>query len=175
MSCIVAINDEGTICMAADSLGSNDYIKRHRTDTKLFHNGEYLIGACGHIRTMQLVMPELWKPPKKIVKFVDKLRKHFFSNGCVVESEEGQDSCSINLIIGHKSSLYEMHSDFQIAEYKDDYTAIGSGSQYALGSLYTTARTKLKPPDRLEIAMRAAAYFSPSVGGEIIFEYLPAE
>jgi hypothetical protein len=68
-----------------------------------------------------------------------------------------------------------MHSDFQLAEYKENYTAIGSGTQYALGSLYTTARTKLKPPDRLEIAIKAASYFSPSVGGEIIYEYLPSE
>jgi ATP-dependent protease HslVU (ClpYQ) peptidase subunit len=56
--------------------------------------------------------------------------------------------------------------DLQISEIDPalGYTAIGSGCPFALGSLYTTAKTKQSPMTRLRTALDAASEFSKGCG-----------
>lgn len=67
-------------------------------------------------------------------------------------------------LIGVNGRLYEVSAaDWGVLEV--EYTAIGGGSQYAFGSLYTS-RDK-SPIDRLEDALYAAIWFSPTCQGPI--------
>ena len=54
-----------------------------------------------------------------------------------------------------------MDSDFQIEESINDFSAIGCGESYALGSLYSSSN--LTPQKRVKKALEAASYFSGGV------------
>ena len=68
-------------------------------------------------------------------------------------TKEGDDAA---LLIGIKTSkktyLFEMDtSDYAVWEF--DYTAIGSGGQFALGSLFTTQKEKGSEKEKLTLAV----------------------
>jgi ATP-dependent protease HslVU (ClpYQ) peptidase subunit len=172
MSCVAALRDGKNIYVAADSLSSADDKLYYRKDKKLFRNGKYLIGFCGSVRTGQMLHPKYWKSPSDIYKVPDSLIKQLEKKGCMSISEEGHKCCECNFIFACKGEMYEIMIDFQLGEPRDDFIAIGAGADYALGSLYSTKGTKLKPEERLRLAIETSSYFSPYVGGEIIVEKL---
>lgn len=49
----------------------------------------------------------------------------------------------------------------------DDYAAIGSGQEVALGSLKSTENSDLSPEERVEQAIQAAIQNTVYVGGEV--------
>ena len=73
-------------------------------------------------------------------------------------------------LIGCRGRLFEMSSaDWGVCEVS--YTSIGSGFPYALGSLYTSIRTK-DVEKRLRMAISAAIEYSPSCRGPIDIYYV---
>ena len=60
----------------------------------------------------------------------------------------------VSLIFAYESHIYEISSDGGVVEV-DDYTAIGSGDEIALGSLNTTE--ELLPIERIIKAIEASA------------------
>jgi ATP-dependent protease HslVU (ClpYQ) peptidase subunit len=170
MSCVAALKQNGKVYVAADSLSSTEDKVCYRKDKKMFKNGKYLIGFCGSIRTGQILQRRFWKPPTDIYAVPDSMMNLLEKKGCMSITEEGHKNCGCNFIFATKGEIYEILVDFQLVEPIDDYTAIGSGADFALGSLYSTKGTNLKPEERLKLAIEAASYFSTSVGGEIIIE-----
>ncbi|MFQ5425667.1 MAG: hypothetical protein ACE5EV_01145 [Gaiellales bacterium] len=68
-----------------------------------------------------------------------------------------------------------MHSDFQVAEVADDYTAVGSGAEVALGALFGRLGVqRARPPQprqaeaAAELAILAAAHHSAYVRPPIL-------
>ncbi len=172
MSCVAALKQNGKVYVAADSLSSADDKLFYRKDKKVFKNGKYIIGFCGSIRTGQILKRRYWVPPTDIYAVPDSLMKFMEKKGCMSITEEGHKNCGCNFIFATKGEIYEILVDFQLVEPVDDFTAIGSGSDFALGSLFSTKGTKLKPEERLKMAIEAASYFSASVGGEIVIEHI---
>lgn len=174
MSLVVAIAQEGQVFMACDSYStSEDGDIKRRHDMKMFHNGKYLIGFTGSARTGQIFKSKYWKPPKDIYEFPDAMREQVMTKGCLSanNTDIGMDVMLSNFIIGFKGRVYEVLVDFQLAEPEENYSALGSGKTYALGSLFTTKFSSTIPiEDRLEIAMKAGVYFCDSVGGTIHYE-----
>ena len=170
MSCVAALKHNGKVYVAADSLSSSEDKLYYRKDKKMFRNGKYLIGFCGSVRTGQVLTSKFWKPPTDIYAVPDRLIKLMEAKGCLITTEEQNKNCGCNFIFATKNEIYEILVDFQLVEPRDDYTAIGSGADYALGSLFSTKGTNLKPEERLHLAIEAASYFSSSVGGEILIE-----
>jgi ATP-dependent protease HslVU (ClpYQ) peptidase subunit len=170
MSCVAALRNGQHIYLASDSLSSSEDKLYYRKDRKLFRNGKYLVGYCGSVRTGQILQPRYWKIPPDIYLIPDSLMKQLEKKGCITITEEGHKCCECNFIFATKGAMYEIMLDFQLGEPADDFIAIGSGADFALGSLYSTKGTKLKPEERLKLALECASYFSPSVGGEIYIE-----
>ncbi len=174
MSLVVAIAQEGQVFMACDSYStSEDGDIKRRHDMKMYMNGKYLIGFTGSARTGQIFKPKYWKPPKDIYEFPDAMREQVVAKGCLSanNTDIGMDVMLSNFIIGFKGRVYEILVDFQLAEPEENYSALGSGKTYALGSLFTTKFSSTIPiEDRLEIAMKAGVYFCDSVGGTIHYE-----
>ena len=80
----------------------------------------------------------------------------------------GKDS-EISLLIGIKGKLYEHEAEgFTMISYDRDYVAIGSGADYAIGSLHATQNHK-DPKRRLALALGCAIEFSSSCIGQIDF------
>lgn len=172
MSTVIGIVQDGKVFMGADSYATTeDGVKRNLNRIKkMFTNGRYLIGFIGSVRVGQALMPHVFKPPKNILDFPDAMIAQMERKGCLGTEQETQTYMQQSnfLIATPEGELYEILADFQINDI-DDYTAIGSGSHFAYGSLYTTRQMK-DPKKRIKIALETAAFFDTSTGPPFVIE-----
>lgn len=172
MSTVIGIVQDGKVYMGCDSYATTeDGVKRNLNKVKkMFTNGPYLIGYIGSVRAGQTLLPHVFTPPKNVMNFPDVMIKQFEEKGCLATDPDSQTSAQQSnfLIATTSGKLYEVLADFQINDI-DDYTAIGSGSHFAYGSLYTTRHMK-DPRKRLKIALETAAFFDTSTGPPFIIE-----
>ena len=126
------------------------------------------MGFAGSLRVGQLIKYKLKIPPFNekdpteymITSFIDAMRKCLKSAGAARE-EKKEEEQENQFLVGFKGRLYEIDGAYGVCEVIDSFAAIGSGTEYALGSLYTTAA---KPPkDRIMAALEAAAHFSGGI------------
>lgn len=165
MTCVVGIVSGGKVFIGADSLGSNGFTKEIRKESKVFENGDFLIGGTTSFRMLNLLQWKFNPPTAKkgddlhrfmCTDFVEAVRDLFSKNGFSVES--GEWECG-EFLVGIHGKLFKLGVDFQVAEY--DYTACGSGEYHALGSLYAT---KCKSPKKnIMKALECAENFVVSV------------
>jgi ATP-dependent protease HslVU (ClpYQ) peptidase subunit len=175
MTCIVAVSDGEHVYMAGDSAAVDEHnnFVTIRREPKVFSNGQFLLGFSGSFRFGR-AMEYYWTPPDRDI---DDLNTYM--NIRVTESiremcdeyriditSEGDNS---ELLLGIDGHIFEMCNDWHIGENLHTYNAIGSGSDYALGSLWTTSGQVMSPFDRLTLALEAAAEFSTSVRPPFIF------
>ena len=171
MTCVVGIEGKGKVYIGSDSLSSSDYDIRHLKEHKVFKNEDYLIGFCGNPRSGQIIGPKyLPHPEEPIEEFIYQIQKQLTDYNLVINDPEIATTSLINFLIGHNGSLYQIDNDFFIAKFKENYSAIGSGSSFALGSLYETSKLKLSPEKRIRKAIKCASYFCSSVGGKIVIK-----
>jgi ATP-dependent protease HslVU (ClpYQ) peptidase subunit len=171
MSTVIAIVDDGKIWMGADSYATtSDGERRRIICKKIFINGPYLIGFVGSVRTGQVIQPKYFEAPEDVFEFPDMLLEQLANKGCLGTNSEDQSYFqSSNFLIGtSKGRLYELLTDFQMSEI-EDYTSVGSGSPYALGSLYTTRRWK-NQEKRIMVALKAAAVYDTCSGPPYVIE-----
>jgi ATP-dependent protease HslVU (ClpYQ) peptidase subunit len=130
----------------------------------MFTNGPYLIAFIGSVRSGQVLKPEYFEVPESVYDFPDKMVEQFKKKGCLAISSESQVSVQeANFLIATPNGkLFEVLVDFQINEI-EDFTAIGSGSPFALGSLYTT-RDWGDHKRRIMTALKVAATYDMSTG-----------
>ncbi len=119
-----------------------------------------------------MVESHYFDPPDKIEDFVEALRDHLYTKGCVAIQEGGIQMHSCNYLIGHKGQLYEILMDFQLNKALGNYTAIGSGESHAMGALYILDKTyNLMPPiDKLQQALEAVSKFHINCGPPFTYE-----
>lgn len=168
MTCVVGIVKDGKVYIGADSLGSNGFDKEVRKESKVFTNGEFLLGFCGSFRMMNILKWKFNPPTIKegddvhkfmVISFIEELRKCFLESGA--SEKEGIWNLGSNneLLVGIKGRLFKVQYDLQVAEY--EYTACGSGEYHALGSLYTSKRKS--PKKDIVKALECAENFVVSV------------
>ena len=177
MSTVVGLKTENGIIIGADSRATTpDGEIRPTPCKKLFRNGPYLIGFIGSVRGGQILYPEHFKPPKNVHEFSDALRAQCAEKGCLGVGDESQTSVhGCNFLIAYKKRLYEILIDFQMNEI-EKYGSVGSGSSYALGSLYTTEDVdnfiEFDAESRVKLALDAAAKFDSCTGGPFVIKTL---
>lgn len=183
MTCVVGIIDaSGCIYMGSDTQSTQGYTKRHLTnDGKVFIKNGVIFGFTGKLRGAQLIEHELDFPDhtqvnldKKtfiIKEIIPKLRECFKAAGYSeeVNKQEGHDD---EYLLGIDGRLFVIQSNYQVVEDKESYRTIGSGSNVALGSLYTTKTMELTTEERLRLAIAAAINNDLYCGGEIIIKKL---
>jgi len=171
MSCIVGIESDGIVYIGSDSLASAEDDIRHLKEHKTFINGEYLIGFCGSPRSGQVLGPKyLAHPEEPIEEFVDQIKNQLNEYNLLIEDNENSTLSLSNFLVGYNGILYQIYNDFYIGQFKEKYSAIGSGESYALGSLYETSKINISPKDRIRKAIKCASYFCGSVGGKIVIK-----
>ena len=173
MTCIVGITDGHTVYMGADSAGVDGaYRLQVRIDKKIFTNGEFLIGCTTSFRMIQLLRYAL-KPPKPkegqdieefmVVDMIDAIRKTLKDGGFAKKEDEVERGG--NFLVGYRGHLFEIQGDYQVAETVAGYAATGCGIDLALGSMFSTNATRMKPEARIRQALEAAAHHSAGVSG----------
>lgn len=173
MSSVVGLIHNGDVYIGSDSRGSSDGGDiRPIKAQKIFRVGKYLLGAVGSARGCQILHSHYFNPPDHILDFPDYLREHCREKGCLATVDDQTEAWVSNLIIGVEGKLYEILVDFHVSQI-NEFTAVGSGSAYALGSLKTTKELKITDPlRRIGLALRCAMEFDSSTGGELVIKKL---
>lgn len=173
MTCIVAVEDpNGKVYMGADSCSYYQGRVQESRIEKVFKpkkSPQFLIGCSPSFRLMQLLKYQLEVEANNtyldneeylVAILVPALKKLFDQNGLtrIDQNVEYGDT----FLLGFKGTIYKIDSDFQINSSTVGFQALGSGEEFALGSLFTTAYYE-NTKHRVEIALQAAARFCASV------------
>lgn len=172
MTCIVAVSNPTTkeVVMGGDRAISDvlNGITITAKHSKVFQWGSYLFGYAGDIRAGKIVQYQFEPPePNELIEldhfmnieFVNSLKACFAENEYEVSKDE--HNAGFGLIVATDGRIFEITSQFEAIEYSTNYIAIGSASEYALGSLHTTEFFKnVTMNQRVEYALAAAAEFS---------------
>ena len=169
MTCVVGVTDSNGVYIGADRGASDNDSILSMSRPKVTQRDGWIFGYAGSLGTGQLIefitLPKVLKndDPFKILRLniVEELKKAYDSYGRDIE-DNGTD-----WLIGYKNRLFEMSSgDWGVFEVSQ--SAIGTGSPFALGSLYTSeeeSNTML----RVTYALEAAITYSPTCQGPIDF------
>lgn len=174
MTCIVGIAKDGKVYIGADSCASNSHLKHRSERPKVFKNGDFIIGYTSSFRMGQLLEFE-WSPPARdegnsdyqylIKQAIPSIQKLFKDHRFGKEKDSEQQGGTF--IVGYKGRVYYVQDDFSVIEPSDGFYSVGSGEEWALGSLYST-RDWEDPVKRIEMAISAAEYYCCTVSGPIV-------
>jgi len=169
MTCIAGIMKEGKVYLAGERGASEGNYIVPIDKPKIWKNGPYIFGYAGTFDSQ--IIQYNFNPPApegNIDKFMHtkflRALKTFYS-----EWDMGGKDSEVSLLIGVKGRLYEHDAeDLTMISYDREFIAIGSGADYAMGSLHATRNHK-DPKRRLALALDAACYLSTSCIGPIDF------
>ena len=170
MTCIVGIAEKGKVYIGGDSAGVAGLQTVVRSDSKVFHRQGVSFGFTTSFRMGQLLRYKLKVPNHPKTKddveylttdFIDSVIKCFETNKFA--NKDGEQISGGSFIIGYRGNIYEVGSDFQLAVPSEGYSSVGCGDQIALGSLFSTKNFKMKPKDRIILALEAATAYSGGV------------
>lgn len=158
MTCIVAVTKQGRSWVGGDSCiaeGEGGGIK-WRTAAKIWRQGPFLIGAAGsatydYLLRYRMKWPAIAPAPSEIRRYMlvdvpDHMREICTRGGVSVP-----DGAAIVAVAG---TLWT-YDDDECEQVAEDYAAVGSGSEVALGALHATAR--FSPKRRVMLALEASA------------------
>jgi ATP-dependent protease HslVU (ClpYQ) peptidase subunit len=176
------IDDNGAIWFASDRLRGNE----KNENPKIIVKNNMIIGTAGYASIgdfikYQFVFPEYTAAFESFTEylcraFVPALRFVSEKNNWIKQNRQGEgEYFDGQIIIGYDRKIYTISSYFAVVTIGDDQkmTAIGSGGDYCLGSLATTAGTGWDALKRLRIALEVAAELDKSVSGP--FDYIKVD
>jgi ATP-dependent protease HslVU (ClpYQ) peptidase subunit len=183
MTVIVAVvSDDGEIIFGADSAATDTAgTLALRGDAKVFKRDGYTIGFCGSYRVGQLVKHEMRLPAIDhemtaaqaerfmVREFVPRVRKLLSKSGCMNTTGVDKLEDSSSFLVGFDGYLFVIADDLQVEISQDDYAAIGSGAQLALGSLHADKTSgHLSAYDAVQNALWAAERYCSNVRGPFL-------
>jgi hypothetical protein len=164
MTIVIGLIDNGIVYMGSDRAMSDEYSISSPITPKIKKNGQFLIGYASSRGSGQLA--HYIDFPNVVKKDVDKfmrtdfiitLKKFIDQYGLDISDN---DKAAADFLVGIHGRLFELSTnDWQVNEY-DKYTAIGSGSQFAIGSLDTSYTWK-DPIKKIKTALDTAIKNSP--------------
>lgn len=170
MTCIVALKYKDIIYMGGERGASDEETIMPLSTPKIWKSGPYVFGYAGTLDGER--MRYNFKPtaPSPQVKDLDKFMqtnfikqlREFYNEWWVDTTKDGD----LGLIIGIYGNIYEHNAvDMSLSKFSGDYVAIGSGSNFAYGSLFSTE--SLSARQRVYKAVESAVAFSPTCVGPI--------
>lgn len=175
MTCIVGISDNGKVYIGGDRGASDGSSIVSLAMPKAYIRDEWIFGYAGSIgigQIMQIInMPIIQEDddPFMVLRMdvVDAFKSMMDIQGLSITEDNDTD-----ILIGIRGRLFEFSpADWSVAEVKE--TAIGSGGNFALGSLHTTSQFEAASPIyRIEQALNAATTYSPSCQQPIDIIYI---
>ena len=172
MTCIVGISNEGNVYIGGDRGASDGSSIVSLSTPKVYIRDEWIFGYAGSMgigQIMQIInIPLLQEDddPFLVLRMdmVDAFKSMMDIQGLSITEDNDTD-----ILIGCRGRLFEFSpADWSVAEVQE--TAIGSGGNFALGSLYTSIDKS--PIDRIGLALGAAITYSPTCQGSIDILYI---
>ena len=166
MTCIVGIAHEDIVYIGGERAAADEVSVVPLAVPKVCKKGDWVYGYAGTFGIGQLMdmikLPPAGEDPYITLRtvVVDKLKESISK----YSRENDKDSDTVWLI-GAGGRLFELHhADYSTIEVST--TAIGSGANLALGSLYTTQGWKSQEK-RINVAINAAITYSPTCLGPV--------
>lgn len=97
--------------------------------------------------------------------FLPELKKGLKEAG-IIKVDNSMTDINAEFLLFYKGKVYKVDDSLGITDTDFDFDAVGSGSEYALGSLSTTSK-KMKPENRVKKAIEVASDHTRSVGFDI--------
>lgn len=179
MTCIVGYLDKKRkkVTIGGDSAGVAGLDIRIRKDTKVFKNGDFLIGCTSSFRMIQLLRFSFKAPEiesKNIYEymctdFINAVRECFKHGGYLQQHSDGDEKGG-TFLVAYKNRLFRIENDFQVAESLNGIEAVGCGADYALGSLYILSKQNLTPKEKVLKSLETASFFSAGVSKPFVIK-----
>jgi ATP-dependent protease HslVU (ClpYQ) peptidase subunit len=166
VTCIAGLVDDNIIYIGGDRGISDDSSIMSMLQPKVIIKGDWIYGYAGSLGNGQLFnfidLPDV-KNKEDVYKI---LRMDIVENYKSILDTHGssKDDDSTDFIIGCMGRLFEFNTDdWGVAEITE--VSIGSGGNFALGSLYSTIGSD--PLERIGLAIGSAITYSPTCQGPI--------
>jgi ATP-dependent protease HslVU (ClpYQ) peptidase subunit len=164
MTIVIGLIDNGIVYMGSDRAMSDEYSISSPITPKIKKNGQFLIGYSSSRGSGQVAhyidFPNvLKKDVDKYMRtdFIFTLKKAIDQYGIDISDD---DKAAADFLVGVHGKLFQISTnDWQVNEY-DNYIAIGSGANFAIGSLDTSYKLK-DPIKKIKIALDVAIKNSP--------------
>jgi ATP-dependent protease HslVU (ClpYQ) peptidase subunit len=174
MSTVVGLRTKRGLWIGSDSRASTeDGDVRPFVAPKIVENGPYLIGFIGSVRGGQIIQKHYFKAPTRVYDWPDALIAQCSEKLCITQAEGSSATMFCNYVVADSrdGKLYEILVDFQMNEIPE-MSAIGSGSNFAFGSLWSTRELNINGEDRVQLALETAREFDAATGGPLIIKKL---
>lgn len=163
MTCIVGISDGNNVYIGGDRAISDGDTILTMSRPKVGVRGDWIYGYAGDLGIGQLIevidLPIVGDKDDPYLLIMNELVYTLHER---IDNFIKSDEPQADFLLGCKGRLFELNTEaWGIAEVQE--SAIGSGSQYALGSLYTSIDNP--PIYRIDKALNAAITYSPSCQG----------
>jgi ATP-dependent protease HslVU (ClpYQ) peptidase subunit len=168
MTCLIGLLQGGKTYIGADGYATTqDCEKKPVICRKLFKSGKYIIAFAGQIRTGQLLYPESgFRFPDTVYQIPNSMYQWLSQYEAIGKDETQVGIINANFLIITKDRIYSILGDLSMSEIDPTigYTAVGSGSDFAMGSLYSTNKTRMSAKKRIQEAFDAASAFLKNCG-----------
>lgn len=180
MTCIVGAVDKDGVVIGGDSAGVAGLDLTVRADEKVFTNGEFLFGFTSSFRMGQLLRYAFSPPPVPegkdvfaymVTDFIDAVRSCLKHGGFA--SKENETESGGTFLVGFRGRLFEINSDYQVGEPRDEFAAVGCGEQIAKGAMYALRYIDQPSETKVSIAINAAERFSAGVRLPYVIKRIP--
>jgi ATP-dependent HslUV protease, peptidase subunit HslV len=178
MSIVVVVKKAGKAVIAADTLHSfgttkvaNKYMRNSGKLQKVDASYIGVVGASAHGN----VLDHLLEKEAKNLSFASRedifnsylklhpiLKEKYFLNTTEQDNDE-YESSQIDGLIANPSGIFGIYSLREVFEF-ERFWAIGSGTEYALGALFSIYDSFETPEQIAEIAVKAACEFDDGCG-----------
>lgn len=174
MSVIIAVRKNNKIAMAADSLISvGDNIGVSGGPPKIVLKDNIMIGHCGTCG-YSVLFTDIIFDFLKSQKNCENLCSNWASY-CIENKNSNLDKIkneSIPSLVFYNNHFYELHPSGSCFEPYDDFWAVGSGKELALGAAYSIFNKYKDSLSIAKIAIEAANKFCNSCEGPVISKTL---
>jgi hypothetical protein len=180
--------DDKNIYIGGDRLATNGSgMSYHQSKKKVWQKKDanlgidMIFGTAGSVRGAQLLAYGSAIPPHiqgqtleeyLIINFTRAMKQALLEGG-ELHARHGIEQGFNHFLLGTEGRLFSFYEDFCFIEVIEKYTAVGSGSRFALGSLYSTEKTDLTSIERINLALECAEYYDAYVMGQYDIVTIP--
>jgi ATP-dependent protease HslVU (ClpYQ) peptidase subunit len=177
MTCIVGVELDNKVLIGGDIQGTGGNNKIVHTQPKVFHKRNIIFGYTTSYRFGQILENHLTDPvvpeeSEEIYRWLVTVLVPSMKE--ILEAHDYKDGGQC--LIGIRNQLWDLQSDYSVLRSVQGFSACGSGSEYAMGSMSTSlewmthqnGQDEIDLRDAISLAIKTAGTFSPSVGTKSI-------
>ena len=171
MTVIAAYNDGKRHWIASDSMGSRGDTM-YELGSKLIIKGNYIIGFSWSYRVADIIresknLPKELSSIKDLRTIRDVIKETLINDNLIGNNDNAKpEGHPLDIILVSPAGIYTVETDYQIHKVLDNYITCGSGTEVAMGVLYTCNELKIEGKKAVKLAVEASIKHIASVGGK---------